>query len=936
VSNTRAAGFDRLPFFFYFLSGTTALVYETVWIRLFSATFGNTAQALATVIAVFLGGLAIGSILSGRLKISGLKIYGSIEALVGAYALATPWLIHAAQPALASVYQSNTNLLPLARAVFCALILLPATILMGATLPVIAAWLDNGRRTSFVYSVNVAGACAGALLTGFVLLPGLGYHGTLLAAAIVNLGIGVACFAVRFTALRENPLPHGRDSEARLIAPLGVLAFLSGWITLSGEVAWTRLFGLLFGFTASTLTLVLTMFLAGLAGGAVIASFLRERPLRWLAGSQFASLGLLVSGSFIAAHSVEWIAETVRAHNSDPSRIELAKLQLLALTVLPLALAAGLTFPLLIRAGGGRVGWLYGMNILGSIAGSLMAGWLLIPLVGTQNALAAGAAGSVLAGCIVLWSSKSRWLALAGGVGVLVLSVFPRWNIAQITAGAYKYALYYEGSVASALAESEVEFLKEGVTATVSVRRQRGARTLAIDGKIDASDTGSDLLTEKLLAHLPLLLKPQTKQMCIIGLASGVTAGAALTWPLERLDIAEVSPEVVEASHLFDGVNGKPLADARTRLLVADGRNHLALTRETYDLIVSEPSNPWIAGMNGMFTTEFFATAKARLRPGGLMAQWFHIYNLPEADLRSLLAAFHAVFPNAALWQLNDGDMLMTGSDAAPAPLVMPLPLRARKDLADAGVPDASLLWQLYRMGGEDLRRFVSGSEMNTDDRPLLEFHGQQNLHLQTDAANVSALEKAATAAPIVSRETAHARLAASGALFEKAESPRLAFGYYDAAMAAGSEDVATIAGLDRTAVTPAQTARAAAVLGLGSDARTLDSRTVAAAEKASAGDLSGARLLLEEATLVYPQDPRAHFNFGVFWIQHGQTIPAIEQFAAAAGVDPRYVPALEILIQIYTARNDKANAVAWSQKLLAVNPQHAGAQQTLARFGAR
>jgi tetratricopeptide (TPR) repeat protein len=318
------------------------------------------------------------------------------------------------------------------------------------------------------------------------------------------------------------------------------------------------------------------------------------------------------------------------------------------------------------------------------------------------------------------------------------------------------------------------------------------------------------------------------------------------------------------------------------------------------------------------------------------MAQWFHIYNLAEGDMRSLLASFHAIFPNAALWQLNDGDMLMTGSAIAPAPSAAPLPERARKDLADAGVPDASLLWQLYRMGGEDLGRFVNGTEMNTDDGPLLEFHGQRNLHLQTDSANVSALEQAATTAPIVARETAPARLAVLGALFEKAESPRLAFGYYDAAIVAGAVDAGTIAGLDRTAVTSAQTARAAAVLGLGSHARTLDGRTAAAAEKASAGNLSGARLLLEEATLVYPQDPTAHFNFGVFWIQQGQALPAIEQFAAAAGVDPRYVPALETLIQIYAARNDKANAVAWSQKLLAVNPQHAGAQQTLARFGVR
>ena len=345
---------SRLPFLFYFLSGATALVYETVWIRLFSATFGNTAQALSTVIAVFLGGLAAGSILSARFKTRGLRVYGAIEAAVGVYALATPGLIRAAQPMLASVYQSNAAMLPVARAGLCALILLPATILMGATLPVLDRWLHSSGRTSWIYALNVAGACCGALATGFLLLPGLGYQGTLLGAGMVNAAIGALCLLpIREAPQQAAPSVPGQSEAARW---LGVLAFLSGWITLSGEVAWTRLMGLLFGFTASTLTLVLAVFLAGLAGGAIIASYVRKNVWGWLGGAQFASLALLVAGAFLAAHSSGWIAEAVRAHSSSAEQIELAKLQLLAFTVLPLALALGLTFPLLIRAGGRSVG----------------------------------------------------------------------------------------------------------------------------------------------------------------------------------------------------------------------------------------------------------------------------------------------------------------------------------------------------------------------------------------------------------------------------------------------------------------------------------------------------------------------------------------------------------------------------------------------------
>lgn len=953
----------------FLVSGFTALVYEIVWIRLFSLSFGNTAQALSTVAAVYLGGLAMGAVIAGRFAVKSpteaLRFYGIAEILTGAYALAIPSLIQLTTPWLASIYASGGNTLFM-RAVLCVAILAPATVFMGATLPLLATWSGDSTRREIasLYAINLIGAASGALLSGFSLLPILGFTRTLQVACALNIVIGAIAIAQKIAApIAPPPMEKARTGKSQkpatpaapeqsASASLWVgLAFVSGFVCMLFEVTWARISGLLLGPTASTVTLMLGAFLAGLA----IAALLAQRVIQtsnprtieqWLCGAQIASV-LLVAWAYLATGTAPGtIAEWVSTHSDAPGQIELMKLGLLLFTVTPLAVALGMTFPLLLRVNpntGGSyaryIGGVYGINTAGCIVGSLLTGWLLIPRLGTQATVFVGGVACALMALALVRAVRPAWAprAVLGAVGFAAVALFllPRWNMEAMTAGGYKYAEYAADQ--SVVGRGEFAYLREGVSGTVVVRKNAGSTILAIDGKVDATDAGGDLLTEKLLAHIPLLLSRKQNSVCLIGLASGVTAGAALTYPIDALDVLEVSPEVVEASHFFDASNGKPLEDHRAKLIVNDGRNHLLLSDRRYDVIISEPSNPWIAGMNNLFTRDFFHIAKARLQPGGLFAQWFHIYNMPGDDLRSLMRAFHEEFPTAALWRLNDGDVLLTGmAEGASWPsAIREIPTTAKSDLTRAGVDDPSLLWSMYVMGDADIGRFAGSAPPNTDDRPWLEFHGQRDLHAQTDSRNVDELEafERTTSDPMwvasVRQGATEDRYLANARMFERAESYRSAFRNYQAAFRLNSHSLPALAGMDRNARQSQEHQAVAHALGLpGNDS--LQSRTEFALQKARGGDIARAQFLFAESAAAFPNDPSTHFNFGVFSMEQNDYRGALELFEQTIALDPRNIPAHEAIAEVHLKLHEYTEAAKWSRRILELDPNHVTARQIL------
>jgi spermidine synthase len=488
---------------------------------------------------------------------------------------------------------------------------------------------------------------------------------------------------------------------------------------------------------------------------------------------------------------------------------------------MPMTIAFGAAFPLAVTlAARGDdtvsrdVAVVYAANTVGAIVGALAGGFLLVPRFGLQDTVRIAAALAVVGSAIVAVHFASRRVGLAltiGGAGVAIalIALLPPWDRELLSSGAYKYAPYLEGPHREWLLRAgRLLYYREGAAGTVSVRRLTGAISLAIDGKVDASNAG-DMLTQRLLAHVPLLLHAKPERVGIIGLGSGVTLGSALKHPISRADMLEISPEVVEASRFFVRENHSALADPRTRLIVGDGRSHLALGRELYDVIISEPSNPWMAGVAALFTREFFEAARRRLAPGGLLCQWAHTYDIGDDDLRSIVATFTSVFPHAALWLVGEGDILLIGSGEPIEPRLTNVRHAwgrpgVAPDLAEVGVRDPDSLLTLFTASGGRLKSYAGSALIQTDDGMRLEFSAPRGIYGRSTIDNAATLRALAhdDILPAAVREARSAPHVWTnrGLMQVKAEANRGAFEDFERAIERNPRDEAAIEGLVRTA----------------------------------------------------------------------------------------------------------------------------------------
>ena len=762
------------------------MIYEVVWTRLFTVVIGNTVFSVSAILTIFMAGLALGARLAGgrldRKPIRLVRAYALLEGSIGIYNLLLPLFLKAADPIFGFFYSrayQSTLVLGLTRVILSfAFLIVPAT-LMGATLPIlIRICVENvesiGTQTSRVYAANTIGAAIGAAAAGFVLVPYLGVTLSLYLAAALNLAIAAVALGIdRNTPLqmRRGGVDPTRDffdqhhpsrgyasafpssSEEGSSKAVLVAMFLSGAAALINEVGWTRVLGLVVGPTTYAFTLMLCSMIAGLGLGAAIASHLtRQRKigmntLAWIEiGIAFASLALV---PFFGQMPV-WIATLVRRYSDSFSTLQLSEfLIFFGLMLAPTALL-GMTFPIGARLYaksdellGTGVGAVYAFTTAGGILGSLAAGYVLLPGIGSRNSLLLAAFLSAAAGVTV--ARNSRWLPAFCALLVLpAIVLMPEWNPELMAAGAYKYAPYSAANsdLETVLAGGDLLYFKEGATTTVSVRKFRGDTSLSVDGKVDATDAG-DMVTQKLLAHIPLLVSKAAKNVAIVGFGSGVTAGAALSYPIEHLDVVEISPEVIDASRFFLRVNHNPLADPRTELIVGDGRNHLRYTQRRYDVIISEPSNPWMSGMALLFTREFFHEARSKLTGSGIHCQWFHGYNMPLEDLQTIVRTFRAEFPHAVLFTVTESDFLLLGS---PAPITIDEEIlqrnfeRGRKDLQEIKVRDLYSIVSLISLRDTELDRFADGAALNTDARPILEFRAPRYIYANTTEENLRAI----------------------------------------------------------------------------------------------------------------------------------------------------------------------------------------------------
>lgn len=770
-------------------SGIAGLIYEVVWSRQLTLIFGATTLAVSTVLTTFMFGLGLGSFLAGRRMDRGanpLRIYAALEAGVGVYAIAFPgviWLVETLHARVFGVLYASSLPLALTRFGLAFLALLPATLLMGGTVPAMGKALvrdegELGAGAANFYSWNTLGAALGSGLGGFLLIPAVGLRWSTLAAAAINFGVAAVAWRLAASATpAERPRetihpPIQRSPAAKKLAPTDsrwLLACygISGFAALAFEVILTRVLILVYGSSVYAFAVVLTGFLLGIGLGSLLS--LRRIDRVADLGGAVGLLQAIIGVSMLATSPLydrlpALVFGIYRATGGAWGGLTLLEfLVTVGLLLVPTA-AMGAMFPVASRiagirwAGAGRaVADAYSVNTAGAILGAFAGGYLLIPAVGLQRGMLALVLLNLLLAAILLWRSSALTVATRRAAAVILvatpvlgLALLPGWDARLLNSGVYVYAPDYErlsggGRLADGLQRLRLLYYREGVTATVSVF-QGQYLFMRVNGKTDAGDS-PDNLTQRLLAHAPLLLHPDPKDVLVIGLGSGVTLGSALRHPISRADTVEISPEVVEASRLFEQANGHALADPRSHLLVLDGRTWLTAGPRSYDVIISEPSNPWQTGNSNLFTREHFRAARARLNPGGILCQWLPYYRMPEADFRAATRTFQEIFPQATVW-ISGTDSLLIGSPDSLALDLERLKARfqeekIRSDLTEVGIATPIAFLSHFLLGPEGVRRFVQGERArHTDDWPVLEFSGPKALFLETARANLRAMEQ--------------------------------------------------------------------------------------------------------------------------------------------------------------------------------------------------
>lgn len=757
----------------FFVSGATALVYQVLWSRHLKLFFGSTTEAVSVVLAVFMAGLGIGARVLGRRIDRSTRpaaIYGALEFGIGVYALLTAPLLGLVRDVYAGLARSIGDpglfsvflKVPLATAA----LFLPA-FAMGATLPaLLRAISDTSERARTLvgvyYAINTLGAVAGVFSEAFILVERLGLETTMIAAAIVNLLLGSL---VMVWGRKKNVEPASSGERPRLLEALrgvgsgregrfviwGLL--VSGLVTMATEVVFFRVLGLIFGVFNHAFSLVLAVFLLGLAIGSMATAPLERRRVSRL--RVFSAVYVVLAGLILLAQvGMPLLPRLVVYMRQIPGltygEVLLGKALLSAVFLLPFAVAAGMGVPILLAHLSDRVdrlagnlGAAYLVNTVGTVSGSLLTGFVLLPLAGTEGTLLVMALLCAATGTLGLFlEPEARVRRLALGLTALVLvfvAVMPRWPAALFLSSDTKGrspVLTSRLAVEEKLAASPQEplFFKEGRNATVAVTRSADARILYIGGHPDASDL-RDMPTQAFAGIVPFAVTPSARDVLVVGFGSGVTAGVLLKNPsVSRLDVVEMEKAVVETSPLFHHVNLVPEKDPRFRLFLDDARSYVAVTPRTYDLIVSEPSNPWRAGIANVFSLDFFLESKRVLKPRGVFAQWLQLYGLDFASVRLVLGTFGQAFKDVQVWWLDPYNLLLLGSDSGmhvePKAFEELLARHYSEELRRYGeIRRPAEFYSRYLLGSESARK-LSGAlpSVHRDAFPVLEFEAPRGL----------------------------------------------------------------------------------------------------------------------------------------------------------------------------------------------------------------
>jgi len=749
-------------------SGCAALVYEVVWFQLLQLVIGSSAVSLGVLLGTYMGGMCLGSLLLPKFvtrQAHPLRVYAWIELGIGACGL----LALVGAPHLNDVYPAIASAMGvsgfggiLLRGFIAALFLLPPTLLMGASLPAIARWVQADPEgvawLGFFYGGNIAGAVLGAVLAGFYLLRLYDMAIGTYAAVAINVAVGLAALALAKFAgewPRTAVLPDTDVDAPEAILPaianpdsgrtVYVAIALSGLCALGAEVVWTRQLSLMLGATVYTFSIILAVFLAGLGIGSGAGAAFAKRLN--------ATIALGVCQCLLAA-ATAWAAYTISilipSPNFDPTLLTeplaIFRLDLIRCTwaILPAAILWGASFPLALSAlahskrqndPGTLVGGTYAANTIGGIVGALAFSMILIPAFGTKAAERWLIALSAIAALVVLapLMRKSKTAAVLA-LTTLAIGGTAVWSVRDVPWLAMAYGRRMNEYKSY---NSKLLYLGEGRNSSIAVSEYpSGVRYFHVSGKVEATTEAFDMRLQRMLGHLSALLVKKPESVLVVGFGAGVTAGTFTLHPdVKHITISEIEPLVPQASSQYFKVqNYDVFHDPRTRIFYDDARHFILTTNETFDIITSDPIHPWVKGTSTLYSKEYFELCKQHLKPGGVVTQWVPLYESDPETIKSELATFFAVFPHGTMWNSdanNQGyDMVVVGRAEPEAIDLDALDVRMRRpdhtkvavSLAEVGLGSAFDLMSTYAGRDDELRPWLKGAQVNRDLNMRLQY----------------------------------------------------------------------------------------------------------------------------------------------------------------------------------------------------------------------
>ena len=785
-----------LIYLLFFLSGAAALVYQVVWVRSLTLVFGGSHLAVTAVLSIFMAGLAIGSYVVGRFVDrveKPLRLYGLLELGIAPSALLFADLMKLypqVYGALAQGRDDATLYLTTVRILFSVIALIVPTMLMGGTLPVLSRFVsgqpENLRRhLSFLYAFNTLGAVLGALLAGFVFLRAYSVSTTLYIAVATNIVIGLVALAlqnkVAGLVLPEGEILAPAEESLDLTPPKWILwgIGLSGFCALGYEVLWTRILTIAVGASVYGFTIILVAFLTGIALGSeaygvLVRAFKTRTPgmRRVVAWFGMTQLAIGITALMVTVYLRDIPANAIRLQSYflgtgvESFKVRVwANFALAFLYMVVPALFMGAAFPIAgealaryRKASGRAVGDVLAANTVGAILGAACSGLLLIRFLGIERSLQILTVLNIGLGLFVLAGlRRERWLPAAAAlaalavIGVLVLNP----GVARVWDQRY-FAIFRSNQpeafstpekVLEAVENTDVLYYAEGVESIVSVIRVKGGEQAFItNGRVEASSHLQAQQVQFTLGHLPMLLNRNPKDVLVVGMGSGMTAGATAVHPsVEQVTLVEIEPRVRGVARTFEAYNHHVLDNPKVRVVLNDGRNFLMTTKAMFDVITADPIHPWFKGAGSLYASEYFELAAKHLRPGGVIAQWLPIYELTPEDLASVVTTFQRHFPHTMLW-LTHYDSVLVGSNS---PFIIDeTELEGRiaepaiaGDLTRVSMGSSTDLLSYFVMGTSGMKRFGQNGVLNTDDHPYLEFSAPFSIAIPSVMAkNVQAI----------------------------------------------------------------------------------------------------------------------------------------------------------------------------------------------------